>query len=157
MIARSSVVAYTLKRRPANDYVVEHKGSHAHLAGERCAICDRQKGIPRATVGPRSCVKTNPGAKFFTMILEFYDISTRERPQAHVPLPPEATLDDVFNGDAKLKALLPHIVRVDIDGVERKQWRGTSPGKHDKVVVHVLPNAYLPTASIGFRSSSRSR
>jgi hypothetical protein len=44
MIARSSVIAYTPKRRPANDYVVEHRGSHAHLAGERCAICERQKG-----------------------------------------------------------------------------------------------------------------
>jgi hypothetical protein len=32
------------------------------------------------------------------MILEFYDISTKERPQAHVPLPPEATLDDVQRG-----------------------------------------------------------
>jgi hypothetical protein len=43
MIARSSVAAYAPRRRPANLYIVEHKTGHAHLAGERCAICERQK------------------------------------------------------------------------------------------------------------------
>lgn len=40
MLARSTIVAYIPRQPSERDYVVEHRGKHAHQAKEPCSICE---------------------------------------------------------------------------------------------------------------------
>jgi hypothetical protein len=76
------------------------------------------------------------------MIFTIIDLSSREKAVGHFALPSGYTLGDVFEKDEKLKKYSDNIIRVDVNGMERRDWRSLSPQKQDRVLAHVVPKDF---------------
>ncbi len=73
------------------------------------------------------------------MIIEIQDIIDKEQGFAHIALPEETSLGEVFDGDEKLRSFQDHIVQAKLNGQTIADWRALRPGKSDKVTFFFLP------------------
>lgn len=82
------------------------------------------------------------------MILELRDITGEKSATAHASLPAGKTLADVFNHDAKIRAVKSRIVSVSINNRKVQAWEKLSPQKNDRVEIIYEPGVNFWFAAI---------
>lgn len=72
------------------------------------------------------------------MIIELRDILDNKHAVAHARAP-GMSLGEIFDKDAKLKAIAPHVVQVSVNGSRSTVWRHIIPQSADRIVIDVAP------------------
>lgn len=75
------------------------------------------------------------------MIIEIVDLTNRDDSAiAQIPhLPDGYTLGDVFEKHPQLRAIRPHVVKAEFNGIVTPKWDKIAPQKHDRLRLEILP------------------